>query len=124
MTCDSGFRIPAFRTTLLKACFFPSVLSLLQSVVEEGWLKMLRKRKFREMKTADEEKALLEKSFSKSTDMSQIGLSIVAQWQNARLNKQAANEEARFHVEREKIRSLDANITMTVESLNFLVGNI
>ena len=63
---------------------------------------MLLKKKFRELKTADEEKALSEKSFSKSTDMSQIGLSIVAQWQDARLNKQAANEEAGFHVEREK----------------------
>ena len=60
---------------ILKACFFfPSVLSLLQSVLEEDWLKMLRKRKFRELKTADEDKALLEKSFTKSTDMSQIGL--------------------------------------------------
>ena len=38
-----------------------------KSMVEEGWLKMLRKRKFRELKTADEEKALLEKSFPKST---------------------------------------------------------
>ena len=46
-------------------------------MVEEGWLKMLRKRKFRELKTAVEDKALLEKS--KSTDMSQIGLSIVAE---------------------------------------------
>ena len=44
---------------ILKACvFFSSVLSLLQLMVEEGWLKMLRKRKFRELKTADEEKAL------------------------------------------------------------------
>ena len=43
---------------ILKACFFfSSVLSLLQLMVEEGWLKMLRKRKFRELKTADEEKA-------------------------------------------------------------------
>ena len=40
-------------------------------MVEEGWLKMLRKRKFRELKTADEEKGLSEKSFPKST---QIGL--------------------------------------------------
>ena len=54
---------------ILKACFFP-VSPFFVAVV---------KRKFRELKTADEEKALLEKSFSKSTDMSQIGFSIVAQ---------------------------------------------
>ena len=54
---------------------------------------MLRKRKFRELKTADEENAVLEKSAPKSTDdMSQI----FAQWQNASLTKQAANEEAGF----------------------------
>ena len=35
---------------------------------------------------------------------------IFAQWQNARLNKQAANEEAGFDVERDKIQSLDTNI--------------
>ena len=36
-------------------------------------------------------------------DMSQTGLLIFfAQWQNARLNKQAANEEAGFDVERDK----------------------
>ena len=38
------------------------------------------------------------------------------------LNKQAANEEAGFDVERDKIQSLDKNIVnMTAESLNFLV---
>ena len=50
---------------------------------------------------------------------------IFAQWQNAMLNKQAANEEAGFDVERDKIRSLDKNIVnMTAESLNFLVDKI
>ena len=44
--------------------------------------------------------------------MSQIGLPIVTRWQNARLNNQAANEEAGFHVEREKMRSLDTNIVV------------
>ena len=54
-------------------------------------------------------------------DMSQSYLSIFfAQWQNARLNKQSANEEAGFDVERDKIQSLDTNIiNMTAESLNF-----
>ena len=37
---------------------------------------MLRKRKFRELKTANEEKAFLEKSTQKSTNMSQNGLLI------------------------------------------------
>ena len=42
---------------MLRACFFLSVLSLLQSMVQEGWLKMLPERKFRKLKTADELKA-------------------------------------------------------------------
>ena len=87
-----------------------------------GWLKMPPKRKFRKLKTADEEKALLEKSVPKSTRyVTKWSLNIFAQWQNARLNKQAANEEAGFNVERDKIRqSLDTNIVnMTAESLNF-----
>ena len=76
----------------------------LLSMVEEGCgLKMLRKRKFRELKTADEEKALLKKSVPKSTrDVSKWSFNIFAQWQNARLNKQAANEEAGLDVERDK----------------------
>ena len=49
--------------------------------------------------------------------MSQSGLIIFAQWQNARLNKQAANEEAGFDVEQDKIQSLDTNIVnMTAQS--------
>ena len=52
--------------------------------------------------------------------MSRYGLNIFAQWQNARLNKQAVKEEAGFEVERDKIQSLDTNIdNMTAESLNF-----
>ena len=75
----------------------------LLSMVEEGWLKMLRKRKFRELKTADEEKALLKKSVPKSTrDVSKWSFNIFARWQNARLNKQAANEEAGLDVERDE----------------------
>ena len=36
------------------------------------------------------------------------------------MNKQAANEEAEFDVERDKIQSLDTNIVnMTAESFNF-----
>ena len=47
---------------------------------------------------------------------------IFALWQNARLNKQAANEEAGFDMERNK---MDKNIVnMRVESLNFLVDKI
>ena len=44
-------------------------------MVEEDWLKMLSKRKFRELKIADEEKASLEKTFSKSTDVSNCSFS-------------------------------------------------
>ena len=94
-------------------------------VAVDGWLKMLRKRKFRELKTADEEKALSEKFFPKSTRYVTNWSFIFAQWQNAGRNKQAANEEAGFDVERDKIRSLDKNIVnMTAESLNFLVDKI
>ena len=62
---------------ILKACLFfsfDSVLSWLQSMVEGGWLKMLCKRKFRELKPAEEEKALLKNPFQNHYDMSQIGL--------------------------------------------------
>ena len=87
---------------------------------------MLRERKFRELKTANEEKALLKKSFPKSTRYgTNWSFNIFAQWQNARLNKQAANEEAGFNVERDKIQSLEKNIVnMKAESLNFLVDKI
>ena len=72
-------------------------------MVEGGSLKMPPKRKFRELKTTDEEKALLENPSQNQHDMSQTGLLIYfAQWQNARLNQQAANEEAGFEVERDK----------------------
>ena len=77
------------------------------------------KRKFRELKTADEEKALLEKSIPKSTRyrVTKWSFNMFAQWQNARLNKQAANEEAGFVVEWDKTQRLDTN--KTAESLNF-----
>ena len=75
-------------------------------MVQEGWLKMLLERKFRELKTADEEKALLKKSSPKSTRYgTNWSFNIFAQWQNARLNKQAANEEAGLDVEQDKIQS-------------------
>ena len=65
---------------------------------------MMRKRKFRESKTADEEKAPLEKSAPESTRyVTRWSLNIFAQWQTARLNKQAANEEAGCDEERDKI---------------------
>ena len=84
------------------------------------------KRKFRELKTADEEKALLEKSVPKSTRyVKKWSFNIFAQWQNARLNKQAVNEEAGFDVERDKIQSLDTNIVnMTAESLRRMGNGI
>ena len=76
-------------------------------MVEGGWLKMPPKRKFRELKTADEEKELLEKSVPNSTRyVTKWSFNIFAQWQNARLNKQALKEEAEFEVERKKIQSL------------------
>ena len=47
---------------ILKACFFSFSPYSLLSMVGGGWLNMSCKRKFRELKIADEEKALLEKS--------------------------------------------------------------
>ena len=89
--------------TLSAVSFSP--YSLL-SMVEGGWLKMPPKRKFRELKTADEEKALLEISVPKSTRyVTKWSFNIFAQWQNARLNKQAANKEEGFDVERDKMRT-------------------
>ena len=80
------------------------------------------KRKFRELKTGDEEKEFLEKCIPKSTRYvtKWSFLNIFTQWQNARPNKEAVNEEEGFHVECDKIQSLDTNIVnMTAESLNF-----
>ena len=51
-----------FKSMLL----FFSLYSLL-SMVERRWLKISRKRKFKELETANEEQALLEKSVPKST---------------------------------------------------------
>ena len=47
---------------ILKACFFSFSPSSLLSMVGGGSFNVACKRKFRELKTADEEKALLEKS--------------------------------------------------------------
>ena len=80
---------------------------------------MLRKRRFRELKTTNEKrKCMVGKIRSK---INTICFNIFAQWQNARLTKQAANKEAGVDVQRNKIQSLDTNIVnMTAESLNFL----
>ena len=59
-----------------------------------------------------------EKSVPKSTrHVTKWPFNSFAQLQNARLNKQAANEEAGFDVEWDKIRSLDTNINNDVEFL-------
>ena len=70
-------------------------------MVEEGWLKMLRERKFRELKTADEEKGLLENPFQNQHVMSRIGLLIffhggkMQGWTNKHLtNKQGSTWNA------------------------------
>ena len=106
-----------------KSMLFSLVLLSSLSRVEEDWLKMPPKRKFRESaKTGDEEKVFLGKSVPKSTRyaVTKWSFIIFAQWQNARPNKEAVNEEVEFHVERDKIQSLDTNIVnMTAESLNF-----
>ena len=59
---------------------------------------MSHKIKLRELKAGDEEKSLFENSVRKSTWYDKKwSFNILAQWQNARLNKQAANKEAGFH---------------------------
>ena len=83
-------------------------------MVEEGWLKMLRKRKLRELKPADEEKPLLEKSFPKSLRyVTNWSFNIFAPWQNATLNKQATNEKGGFDMKRDKIESLQVKTLLT-----------
>ena len=80
-----------------KSMFFSFSLYSLLLMDEGGWFKLLRKRKFRELKTADEHccKNMLQKQ--------------------AKLNKQAANKEEGFDMERDKIQSLHMNIVnMTV----------
>ena len=63
------------------------------------------KRKFKESKTGDEEKELLEKSVPNSARYAKKwSLNIFAQWRNARPNKEAVNEEVWFHVEQDKIQ--------------------
>ena len=66
------------------------------------------KRKFRESKTGDEENESLAKTVPKSTQcVTKWSSNIFAQWRNVRPNKEAVNEEVGFHVERDKIQSLD-----------------
>ena len=80
------------------------------------------KRKFRESKTGDEEKELLEKSVPKSTRyVTKWSFNIFAQIQNAaRPTKEAVNEEVGFHVERDRIQRLDTNtVNMTAKSFKF-----
>ena len=101
--------------------FFFFGLHFSLSRVEEGWLKMPPKRKFRESKAGDEGKEFLGKSVPKSTRyVTKWSFNTFAQSQNARPNKEAENEEVGLHVERDKIQSLATNIVnMTAESLNF-----
>ena len=55
----------------------------------------------------------------------QSGPLIFLQWQTARPNKEAVNEELGFHVELDKIQSLDTNtVNMMTESLNFWLTKI
>ena len=76
------------------------------------------KRKFSKSKTGDEEKEFLEKYVPNSIRyVTKWSFNIFAQWQNERPNKEAVNEEIVFHVERDKMQSLD-----TAESLNFCNG--
>ena len=65
-------------------------------------------RKFRELKTADEEK---------HTICHKVVFNIFAQWQNARLNKHAANEKKGSTWNGTKSKVLDTNlVNMTAES--------
>ena len=61
------------------------------------------------------------KSVPKSTRyVTKWSFNVFAQWQNARPNKEALNEEVELHIERDTIQSLNTNIVnMLAESLNF-----
>ena len=60
------------------------------------------------------------KSIPKSTQyVAKWSFNFFAQWQNARPNKEAVNEEVGLHMKQDKIQSLDTNIVnMMAELLN------
>jgi len=89
---------------ILKACFFSFSPYSLLTMVKGDCLKMPPKRKFRELKTVEEEKALLVKSVPKWTRyVTKWSFNFFTQWQNARLNNSAANEDVAFDMEQDKI---------------------
>ena len=79
------------------------------------------KRVFRQTKTAEEEKKLLEDAVPKSArNATKWAYRIFSEWQLARRNKDPRTESISFMFDLEKVQCLDINITsMTAESLCF-----
>ena len=69
---------------------------------------MASKRTFRKPKSAEEEKKLLENAVSKSTrSVNKWSKKIFSEWQEARLNKKASDEQSNSVDDSSKIQDLD-----------------
>ena len=82
---------------------------------------MASKRTFRKPKSAEEEKKLLENAVPQSTrSVNKLSMKIFSEWQAARLNKKASDEQSNSVDDSSKIQDLDMNVcNMSAETLNF-----
>ena len=87
---------------------------------------MASKRTFRKPKSAEEEKKLLENAVPRSTrSVNKWSMKIFSEWQAARLNKKASDEQSNSVDDSSKIQDLDMNVcNMSVETLNFWLRNL
>ena len=82
---------------------------------------MASMRAFRKLKSAEEEKKLLENAVPQSTRyVNKWSVKISSGWQATRLIKNASEEQSNSVVDISKIQDLDTNVCdMTAETLNF-----
>ena len=87
---------------------------------------MASKRTFRKPKSAEEEKKLLENAVPQPTrSVNKWSMKIFSEWQAARLNKKASDEQSNSVDDSSKIQDLDMNVcNMSVETLNFWLRNL
>ena len=88
---------------------------------------MASKRTFRKPKSAEEEKKLLENAVPQSTrSVNKWSMKIFSEWQAARLNKKASDEQSNSVDDSSKIQYLDINVcNMHVgRNTQFLVSEI
>ena len=88
---------------ILKAAFFAFSPFF---VAVDGWRTLVKSAVWKYVQIIENCRKIL---VGKIPICHKLAFNIFAQWQNARLNKQAAYEEAGFDVERDKIQSLDKN---------------